>query len=360
MGTLLQDGFYSVKPLNPRDPKTGDYQRELIPKRANEIARYVLKSLQKKSFFMPTSILLATEEQVDHDEEKGTISFDVEKIGPFSVVDGQHRLGGMREAIEILSANPKKYKRVTEEDILNIELPVLIADGFRKKWQKGQFLIVNTTQKNIDKNLVFEINAEFASESDDEIVLPDQTMRAISDGKTTEAKSVLEYLNSEGSPWHNRILEVHGKKQKGKRMFKKSSFAGVLKKYVLNDDQLAENPEELRKFYLNYWKAVASFLTPPEGKNVDTLYLINGAGVFSAFFNDLFGYLHDRSMDYTADNFEKYLRKVFEYFEDERDIGNWEFWETGSTGGRMNKAEYPKIRNSLRRALRDVRTAESN
>lgn len=121
VGTLLSEGFYSVEPLNPRDPKTGKYQRELIPGRAEEIGKYVLRALKNKDFFMPTSILLATENRVDYDEASGMISFDTnkkeneddkERIGPFSVVDGQHRLGGMRKAIELLREGPKTRREI--------------------------------------------------------------------------------------------------------------------------------------------------------------------------------------------------------------------------------------------------------
>ena len=120
VGTLLSEGFYSVDPLNPRDPETGKYQRELIPGRAEEIGKYVLRALKNKDFFMPSTILLATANRVDYDEASRMIFFDTDKekneddkerIGPFSVVDGQHRLGGMRKAIELLREKCLKYAR---------------------------------------------------------------------------------------------------------------------------------------------------------------------------------------------------------------------------------------------------------
>lgn len=115
VGDLLSEGFYSIEPLNPIDPETGNYQRELIPKRAEEIARDVLRAMKNGDFFMPSTILLATANRLDYDEASGTISFDTgkkkneddkERIGPFSIVDGQHRLGSMRKAIQLLKENP--------------------------------------------------------------------------------------------------------------------------------------------------------------------------------------------------------------------------------------------------------------
>lgn len=365
--TLLSEGFYSVEPLNPRDPKTGKYQRELIPKRTEEIARDVLRALKNGDFFMPSTILLATKNQVDHDEASGTISFNTKKLGTFSVVDGQHRLGSMKRAIELLDEKPTKrhnYEGITEAMINDLELPVLIIDGFSGEKQAVAFLVVNTTQKSLDKNLVWEIhNNTIKSVKDGKITqtLPTQTEKEIRLEKNPDAEEILVYLSQEGSPWHGRILMANDKVPKGKRILKKSSFAkDVIKKLVLNKDRLAEDLNELKESFLNYWKAVDKVLTPPEGKNVDTLWLINGASVFGSFFNDLFECLHNKGLQYTVENFENYLRKVFAEYKGDQRIDTWQFWQKGSDGGRMNKAEFKYVRIFLQRALREVRIAESS
>lgn len=365
--TLLSEGFYSVEPLNPRDPKTGKYQRELISKRTEEIARDVLRALKNGDFFMPSTILLATKNQVDHDEASGTISFDTKKLGTFSVVDGQHRLGSMKRAIDLLDEKPTKrhnYEEITEVMINDLELPVLIIDGFSGEKQAVAFLVVNTTQKSLDKNLVWEIhNNTIKSVKDGKITqtLPTQTEKEIRLEKNPDAEEILVYLSQEGSPWHGRILMANDKVPKGKRILKKSSFAkDVIKKLVLNKDRLAEYLNELKESFLNYWKAVDKVLTPPEGKNVDTLWLINGASVFGSFFNDLFECLHNKGLQYTAENFENYLRKVFAEYKGDQRIDTWQFWQKSAPGGRMNKAGYKFVRQSLQRALREVRISESS
>lgn len=342
VGDLLSEGFYSVEKLNPKDPKTGDYQRELIPKRTEEIARDVLRALKNGDFFMPSTILLTTKNRVDHDEASGTISFDTKRLGAFSVVDGQHRLGSMKRAIDLLKEKSTKrhnYDGVTENDIKKIELSVLIIDGFSGEKQSVAFLVVNTTQKSLDKNLVWEIhNNTIKSVKDGKITqtLPTQTEKEIRIEKNPDAEEILVYLSQEGSPWHGRILMANDKVPKGKRIFKKSSFAkDVIKKLVLNKDRLAEDLDELKESFLNYWKAVDKVLTPPEGNNVDTLWLINGASVFGSFFNDLFECLHNKGLQYTAENFESYLRKVFAEYKGERRIDTWQFWQKGADGGRM-------------------------
>lgn len=291
---------------------------------------------------------------------------DKERIGPFSIVDGQHRLGSMRKAIQLLKEKPTKrhnYEGVAESDIAEFELPVLIIDNFPKEDQMNEFLVVNTAQKPLDKNSVWEIHNRANTLSKKGKItrtLPTQTEKAIKQDKNPEAEEILEYLSQECSPWHGKILRAHESVPKGKRILKKSSFAtDVIKKLVLTKDRLATD-SELKESFLNYWKAVDKVLTPPEGNNVDTLYLINGAGVFSSFFNDLFECLHNKGKQYTAENFENYLRKVFAEYKGERRIDTWQFWQKGSDGGRMNKAEFKYIRKSLQHALREVRIAESS
>lgn len=252
---------------------------------------------------------------------------------------------------------------VTVEDVENIEMNVLLVDGIAKSEQSNEFLVVNTTQKTLDKNLVWELHSNAIKESKDGKInrtLPAQTEKEIKLEKNPDAEEILAHLNQEGAPWHGRIQMAHDKVPKGKRILKKSSFTNVIKKSVLNKDRLAEDLDELKESFLNYWKAMDKVLTPPEGKNVDTLWLINGAGVFSAFFNDLFECLHNKGLPYTVENFENYLRKVFEEYKGEQRIDTWQFWQRGSTGGRMNKAEFKYVRISLQRALREVRIAESS
>lgn len=221
---------------------------------------------------MPTSILLATENRVDDDEASGTISFDTDKkknevdkerISPFSVVDGQHRLGGMRKAIQLLREGPKTRREikmhaewvgVTVEDVENIEMNVLLVDGIAKSEQSNEFLVMNTTQKTLDKNLVWELHSNAIKESKDGKInrtLLAQTEKKIKLEKNPDAEKILAHLNQEGAPWHRRIRMAHDKVPKGKRILKKSSLADVIKKSVLNKDRLTEDLDELKESFLN-------------------------------------------------------------------------------------------------------------
>ena len=47
-----------------------------------------------------------------------------------------------------------EWAGVTVKDVENIEMNVLLVDSITKSEQSNEFLVVNTTQKTLDKNLV--------------------------------------------------------------------------------------------------------------------------------------------------------------------------------------------------------------
>ena len=136
---LIQDNFYSVETLDPSDAGDSGYQRLLNRARARKLADYIVGGQDSRDAFLPTSVFLATAKPLDFDVSTNTVTFDPSAIGPFSVVDGQHRLEGLKIAAE-------KDKRV-----LDFVVPVNIAASLPKLHQMCHFLIVNTTQKSVDE-----------------------------------------------------------------------------------------------------------------------------------------------------------------------------------------------------------------
>jgi hypothetical protein len=112
---LMSEGFYSVETLDPEDTESKGYQRLLNRARARKLADYVLKGQDSNDVFLPTSIFLATHNDIKFSEENNTLEIDSSISGPFSVVDGQHRLEGLRMAME------------KDERVLDFEIPVNIA-----------------------------------------------------------------------------------------------------------------------------------------------------------------------------------------------------------------------------------------
>ena len=109
--------------------------------RAKKLADYIIRGQDSHDAFLPTSVFLATDKSIDFNEENNTIEIDTALVGPFSVVDGQHRLEGLRMAAH------------KDARVLDFETPVNIAISLPKIAQMCHFLIVNTTQKSVDKSV---------------------------------------------------------------------------------------------------------------------------------------------------------------------------------------------------------------
>ena len=93
---LVAENFYSVETLDPEDKNDAGYQRLLNTARAKKLADYIIKGQERNDAFLPTSVLLATDKTISFDETNNTIEIQPALVGPFSVVDGQHRLEGLK------------------------------------------------------------------------------------------------------------------------------------------------------------------------------------------------------------------------------------------------------------------------
>jgi hypothetical protein len=127
----------------------------------------------------------------------GELGREVDVIGPFSVVDGQHRLEGLKMAAQ------------KDDRVLDFEVPVNIAINLPTIAQMCHFLIVNTTQKSVDKSVEQQIIARLTNALDveeDLPSLPKWILRTVQKGEVEKAIRYASYLNeTEDSPWFEKI-----------------------------------------------------------------------------------------------------------------------------------------------------------
>ena len=123
------------------DEEEGAVQRILNRNRISSIANYLLNG-----GYFPTNIILNVIDQtkitIDNELQ---ILFFAEEAHIAQILDGQHRVAGMREAAK---TNPK---------ILDIEFPVLLAIGLTTKQCASVFISINTEQKNVPKSLIYDL-----------------------------------------------------------------------------------------------------------------------------------------------------------------------------------------------------------
>jgi DGQHR domain-containing protein len=337
---LVSDGFYNVETLDPEDTDAKGYQRLLNTARAKKLADYIVKGQDSQDAFLPTSVLLATDKSIDFDEQHNRIEIDISLVGPFSVVDGQHRLEGLKMAAE------------KDERVLDFEVPVNIAINLLKIAQMCHFLIVNTTQKSVDKSVEQRIIARLseALEVEDMPSLPKWILNTVERGEVDKALKYVDYLNeTEGSPWFGKIRMANSESEEA--TINQRSFVKVIVKYVLT----ANNPltvfkdfEKEKKIFLNYWKAIKSNL---DDGNSETLYKYGGVELFCKFSIPFFMKLQDRG-SYTVNTMEKLLKSCLENVEgDYAGVGHPDWWATGGQAGRLNAGALNIVAQEMSKAL---------
>lgn len=119
------------------------YQRKIDVNHCEKIVNYL-----KKDFYMPTSIICATEKKYN-DQEK------------LRIVDGQHRVEAFRIMSEI---NKERYA-----EIKNCELSVIVIEEANETIEIDTFITINKTSKKVDTSLAYILRNKInqAKSSDD-------------------------------------------------------------------------------------------------------------------------------------------------------------------------------------------------
>jgi DGQHR domain-containing protein len=220
--------------------------------RAKRLAEYIVKGQNRQDAFLPTSVLLATHTSIAFNALDNTIEIDTAAVGSFSVVDGQHRLEGLKMAAH-------KDSRVLDFGVL-----VNIAVNLPRIAQMCHFLIVNTTQKSVDKSVEQRIVARLTEALDIEDLpsLPKWILNVVERGEVDKALKLVIYLNeAPESPWKGKVLMAND--ESNGTTINQRSFVKAIVKYLLtanNPLSILNDFEKEKKIFLNYWKAIAGLL----------------------------------------------------------------------------------------------------
>jgi DGQHR domain-containing protein len=282
---------------------------------------------------------MATHKNIAFNPVNNTIEIDIDEIGPFSVVDGQHRVEGLKMAAE------------KDNRVLDFEVPVNIAINLSKIAQMCHFLIVNTTQKSVEKGVEQRIYARLtnALEVEDIPNLPKWISNSVQKGEDEKALQYVDFLNNDKeSPWYNRI-EMANEDNKDATVNQKS-FVKAVKKYVL----VANNPltiypaDKQHKIFLNYWKAITSIIGTDEPT---VLFKYNGVELFCKFCVPFFNKLINIG-DFKVTTMQPILDQTFDNMEgDYAGVGHTEFWVKGGKASFLNSGAINVINTELVKAL---------
>jgi DGQHR domain-containing protein len=336
---LLINNFYSVEQLDPEDPRDKGYQRLLNKSRAKKLADYIIGGQETNDAFLPTSIFIATDKNISFNSSNNTIEIDIDEVGPFSVVDGQHRVEGLKMAAE---KDPR---------VLEFQVAVNIAINLPQIAQMCHFLIVNTTQKSVEQGVEQRIKSRLTKALlvEDVPLLPNWIMKTVEKGEDEKALKYVDFLNSDtSSPWYNKIEMAN--LDNDEASVSQKTFVKAIKKYVLvANNPVTINAEDIQhKIFVNYWTAITKIIGTVEPA---VLFKYNGVELFCKFSIPFFGKMINMP-DFKVATMQNVLQQTFDNMEgDYAGVGHTAFWVKGGKASFLNSGAINVISNDMVKAL---------
>jgi DGQHR domain-containing protein len=338
---LMKDNFYQVDKLDSSESGSG-YQRVLDKTRAKKLAKYLVEGYADGDAFLPTSIFLATNSELEYDEIHNKLTINLSDIGPFNVVDGQHRIEGL---IQAANENP---------ELKNFEILANIADNLDDINQMCHFLIVNTTQKSVDRSVEQQIVARLSGMIDLEDIptLPKWIQKQVLKGEDREALVIVNYLNNEpDSPWKNKIRMANDLNPNA--TINQSSFVQSLKLYILtSSNPLAAMSDIDRRNNIlkNYWKAISELLVD-DLEDDTVIFKTIGLELFSLVSTVVITKLMLHS-DYRVATIKSILSNALQQLPNEYiQVQYADWWKSGGGASSVNKQAARKIAHELNKCI---------
>lgn len=165
----------SYAAIRGKDKEQGAVQRVLNSRRVSKIKEFAISG---GSF--PNSIVMNWVEDggLKYHANHGTISF-TPKPRLAQLIDGQHRVAGLAEAME------------TTDALKTLDLPVAIYSNLTTQECADIFLAINTEQKPVHRSLVFDLYAI----ADEQMIDP----------AAARARDIALELSEVGAPYHGMI-----------------------------------------------------------------------------------------------------------------------------------------------------------
>ncbi len=222
------------------------YQRPELRRRYVEIANY----LRLEEGVLPTSILLSarpdakiTVELLDTHESPELVKISFDDHSKLWIVDGQHRLGGLREA----SVGNSSYAGY----IVPITI-MLCQDAYT---ELRMFNVINTRQKPIPKDIVDQHLRKMR-----QVEGPDAQLKTgRKDYIRARAATIIELLNTLPCPWYNsvRIPNIPGREEGRLRLH---SLVVSLEPIMEITFVRGLTDARLAGLLATYWNAIAALL----------------------------------------------------------------------------------------------------
>lgn len=214
------------------DEEKGAVQRILNKRRISGIRDFLLND-----GFFPNSIILNVIEEdiLNYNERENKLTIEVSPSAA-QIIDGQHRIEGLKEAIK---NDPTKKE---------LMLPAVLADDLSTERCAEIFVSINTEQKSVPKSLIYDLYG-----------LMNSTAKDFSIERGTD---IADILNKEDtSPYQGYIKFPGSKRFRGGIQL--STFVNQLKPLVKKDGEFSKYKlttlETQANVLKNYFNAIQSY-----------------------------------------------------------------------------------------------------
>ncbi len=307
-GTIV-DGYDST--LTPDDPNQG-YQRPPERSRITRIGTYLIKHMG--SGLYPNPVLLSSRAPLRFDPVSRRL--ELPSQASLRVIDGQHRIAGLRYAIE-----EKK-----EESLAFLQIPAVILETASRHEEMEQFRIINSSAKSVRTDLVNSILTAMAESQGIEAIPEKDQWRVV-------VTKVVDALNHrEDSPWHNVLLmpdEVGKRDAAGKITRATSAMTSIrpVHEYLAAHPKFAgksldEKAEGLADILVAYWRAIRS-IVPDAFDDPDQYVIQKTPGLFSLHYllkDELLHSIYWGRRDWDETTFREFIA-------DSPEITDPDFWD---------------------------------
>ncbi len=252
---LVNSDQFKTDYWDPREKESSNqgYQRKPTISRISKIANYATRGTEA---LFPSAILVNSRDKVKFEEGSFGTGHLTLMHPPFWIVDGQHRIAGLKHAIENLGAETWGEK----------ELPAVILSNFNKIEEAMQFYVLNTEQKGVVADLAQRLISYQADKN------PSERKRMIEEKKdwSIRALKVIDLLNeNQESPWY-KMVQLPNTEKQATNIAKQNSFLKSLQPlfkdgYFSSLKNLDINYQVLRDFWLALKERFpATFNSPKE------------------------------------------------------------------------------------------------
>ena len=216
------------------------YQRAPESARTSRVARYLHTDSKP---IMPTSILLSYRGSLPFREgSNGAVTLEIPEGETLWIVDGQHRVFGIKKAIEDMGI----------ERLRDYFLPIVIIENQSIEDEANQFRLINETMKKVRTDLARRILAMrvagLGRAARQEVRLSGRLWEATA----VEVLSILS--KDDDSPWQGRIQPPNVRKA-ASHVIRELSFSTSMKPVLNERPYRTWTAERIARALKTYWSA---------------------------------------------------------------------------------------------------------